>query len=432
MQQKGKKRFFNRYPKLTATLFGMMVGVILLGGGEFFLKKSGFECGVARQTHLWKLDSLVVKNDYETDTNGIMSVSKVKKVWVEQQIATKTPFLPITSDTVPDLPIFETANDFIALQAAEDKNTSEFGRFMAEVKNKPNPDSVDLALLQYLQKPVNTAGFRSIEFKNYTTSKTKVLLLGDSYTWGRSAHPVTNSFADLLLANKLCVYNTGIVGADPAQYEAIARLWIPVLKPDVVCVNYYLGNDNLFYPRQPLANQPPWYVTNAGWLNAFPAGFYVSPAVALQFAQANGSIPVENGAFNRFCSKTRIGTQLWFLLAKTGVLNPYGKQVTQLLHQNRSIKKQRYSVSIQYLRRIEKICKDNNSKFILSVIPMYTEVNPDETLLSKLLFPEMPFYMPRNLTTADYVATPADGHFNNSGHSKYTAHLLELINRLRQ
>jgi hypothetical protein len=64
--------------------------------------------------------------------------------------------------------------------------------------------------------------------------KTKVMLVGDSFAWGMSANPVYNSYADFLLAKGYCVYNLGIIGTDPAQYEAVVKKYTPILQPDVI------------------------------------------------------------------------------------------------------------------------------------------------------------------------------------------------------
>ena len=89
---------------------------------------------------------------------------------------------------------------------------------------KDSLDDAEFAYLDYATAPVNEEGFKSIAFKKYETEKTSILLLGDSFTWGLTAVPSFKSFADVLAARGYVVYNTGIVGNDPAYYAAIAKL----------------------------------------------------------------------------------------------------------------------------------------------------------------------------------------------------------------
>ncbi|MCI0470059.1 MAG: hypothetical protein L0Y73_00200, partial [Candidatus Aminicenantes bacterium] len=56
---------------------------------------------------------------------------------------------------------------------------------------------------------INSHGFRGNEFAPVDTPQTKILLVGDSFTWGTAAVPLTQSFADLVQASGYHVYNAG-------------------------------------------------------------------------------------------------------------------------------------------------------------------------------------------------------------------------------
>ncbi|OWY26126.1 hypothetical protein C7N43_36400 [Sphingobacteriales bacterium UPWRP_1] len=140
------------------------------------------------------------------------------------------------------------------------------------------------------------------------------------------------------------------------------------------------------------------------------------------------AIPQHTGTFNQFCSKTRIGTQLWHLLLKIGwVKKQPPPDILQLLEQFEQAKPFEQPVSIEYLCRIEQLCKNAGADFILSLIPDRKQIKPDLQQLNKW-FPDIQFHVPQNLAPEDYFHTPTDGHFNNSGHKKYAQHLLRLIN----
>ena len=95
---------------------------------------------------------------------------------------------------------------------------------------------------------INQDGFRGNDFKYVQTQATKIFLAGDSFTWGATAEPVTNSFASLLQAAGYYIYNAGIPGTGPAQYQQLVEKYVPLLKPDAVAVCLYAGNDLKPYP----------------------------------------------------------------------------------------------------------------------------------------------------------------------------------------
>lgn len=117
---------------------------------------------------------------------------------------------------------------------------------------------------------INEAGFRSPDFTRLDTLKKKVLLIGDSFTYGMSATPIEGRcFADILRnETNYEVINTGIPAADPVQYEQIANKYIPILKPDYVLVMFFMGNDLMKYDRPIVPGEPYCYFTNAGALLA--------------------------------------------------------------------------------------------------------------------------------------------------------------------
>lgn len=422
-----KKYFFIRYPRVVTMLVGLLLVCLLLLIAEWVLKKAGYKPGVlVRNASFNATDSLFVKTDYALDSNGIMSVSKIGQQLVAQKIAAHNKNTSGKMHDEMEYTLQKIVTAFAQILSASD--TSEFAAFIQQIKEKNNSNSVDSAILHYIYNPINSMGFRSIEFNNYSTPKTKVLLLGDSFTFGLTASPITNCFADLLLANNLCVFNTGIVGADPAQYEIIARRLIPLLKPDVVCINYDLSNDNMFYYRTPQSNHPAWHVTNAGWLDGHPFGFYISAKQAMEYIGYLYFLPQSGSPFNRLCSKTRIGTQVWQLLYKIGLVTKVpSPDIGQLLGKIKQAKPYEKPVSIEYLCQIEQLCENAGADFIFSLIPDRKQVKPDLKQLGNW-FPDIDFYVPQNLAQEDYFQTPTDGHFNNSGHKKYAQHLLGLIN----
>ena len=116
---------------------------------------------------------------------------------------------------------------------------------------------------------LNNEGFRTNNINTLLSSprKNRVLLIGDSFAWGLTAKPIFNCFGDLLDQTEYVVYNTGIPGIGPNQYELAAKTYIPIIKPKYVLVTMCMNDlfENLI-PLKPY--QLPYYKTNAGIISS--------------------------------------------------------------------------------------------------------------------------------------------------------------------
>ncbi len=275
---------------------------------------------------------------------------------------------------------------------------------------------LDSAIVQYVQGPINTDGFRSIAFRNYKGA-VKVLFIGDSFTWGHSAKKIGNSFADILLARGFAVFNTGVSGADPSQYLAIARQYIPALKPDVVVVNFFMGNDVMYDYRPVKAGFPILYETNAGSLYSYYEGREFSSAQqAYDFARHTVAIPANTG-FNRMCSYTALSSLLWSALYKNGFIHPvFEGDVGAPANHEHSV-----PFSNAQIDSIQTLAVENGARFKLVVIPMVMNDSLERPSTVFGLLNTTP-YIVSPVGRQDY--DPADGHFTSHGHALY-AHFLE-------
>lgn len=132
-----------------------------------------------------------------------------------------------------------------------------------------------------------------------------------------SAKPYYNSFTDILLARGYLVYSAGIPGTDPAQYAAIAKKYVPILKPDMIIVCFYPGNDLLPFPREPLPLRPHEHMTNAGFFESAPEGKYLDAHEAYSYYRKLITIP-SNSANYGFWSSTAITSLVWNILYTHG------------------------------------------------------------------------------------------------------------------
>lgn len=95
---------------------------------------------------------------------------------------------------------------------------------------------------------INALGFRDREFGPKPQGRTRILAVGDSFTYGWGVE-ADESWPKVLearlrqLGHDVEVANLGKPGASPAGYAAVVSRAVPVLKPDLVIVGILQGED---------------------------------------------------------------------------------------------------------------------------------------------------------------------------------------------
>jgi hypothetical protein len=241
-----------------------------------------------------------------------------------------------------------------------------------------------------------------------------------------TARPIQTCFADRLAQQGYRVYNLGIPGTDPAQYEALARHWIPRLKPDVVVVNYYIGNDWMWAPRTVQPNGHFIYPTFNGWLNGAPRGEYLgSLQRARLYAASWRWIPVENGWLERLCATTALTTRFWRILANNGYRLPVSRTFADYWHRTQH-RLHPVNAAGAYLERIQTLAARHQTPCIISLIPERIALDEKRARQRARLPEGLRTEYPDGLRTEHYAASP-DDHFNTAGHTVYARHLHRLI-----
>ena len=250
---------------------------------------------------------------------------------------------------------------------------------------------------------------------SWDTSRPKILLLGDSFVWGASAKPLTCSFADLVEKAGTYVYNGGIPGTDPMQYAAVAEKYVPKLKPDIVAVCVYLGNDVSGSPMPMIPNKNIHYVSNIGFLRGFDdqGRFFRDGPEALRYFKSR-KCGCPSSFWDTFLYKTVVGRGVHGLL--------YGEKSSM------SVRSRNWVTGA--MQRIRDVCRANGSEMMVFLIPFAREnIQVNKSVRKNLpLFEGFPCYYPESLDREDYCPPP-DNHFNNQGHRKYADFILEILER---
>jgi hypothetical protein len=288
-----------------------------------------------------------------------------------------------------------------------------------------NPEGVLIANKTYFNKQgvyINEDGFRTKSFASIDTTKTKLLFIGDSFTWGMSAEPFyKNSFCDLLAQDSsLEIINLGIPAADPVQYAALAQKYIPSIQPSKVFVLFFMGNDLMREDRTNIG-QPYYYWTNAGAIYADIDGQHFNAAQsAYDYLIAQKLfLRKPKNAFEWLVSKSAALARLYAV--------KFRWQEKQAFEQART----HPQVTVKYLNQLAAICKANNSTLHIVVIPetkdaglslakyktKYAALLNDKNLQAHFSLPQV---------KPEWYSPTTNPHLNNRGHFEYYQWLKNL------
>lgn len=370
-----------------------------------------------------EVDTLTEIRGFYADGSGVYRADSLSAIYLKKNIAHYADGVELPGKDV-ELELYGLVWDYATFLNDSGIQNPFKKHIQSIMHNRHNRlDDFDSACLSFIQSPICEDGFHSPPFKCYTSAKKKILLLGDSFTWGHDTKNKTGSFANTLAAQGFVVYNTGISGADPAQYLAIAQKYIPLLKPDYVVVNFFMGNDVLYNKREVSPYHPFHYSTNAGKLSACPNGIYFKTAKeAYTFVKSHYTIPSDN-LFNRLCALTAISTLGWKALNKLGLISHVPQSYTTYWQTVDSLKS-KVPVCNNELLQIKSLCTQHKAAFMLVVIP--------EIRWNGLLLPSsVPHLFQGMAYTVSPVSTQhyqrANGHYNDEGHFVHAQHIHDRI-----
>lgn len=258
---------------------------------------------------------------------------------------------------------------------------------------------------------VNSSGFRGREFASAKTDRPRVFFLGDSFTWGATALPIEECFADRVDRAGYWVYNGGMPGTDPQQYALLAEIYVPRLKPDVVAVCLYLGNDLKNYSLPLLPHRNLHYATSIGFLRGYDGRgrYFADGRQAVDYFRKQKCGCTEN-VLEDFLYKTVVGKAVYGLFHLRSRIRPDPRR----------------EWVVECLKRIERVCRDNGSRFLLFLIPNKEPKRNERNLRLVRSFPGVSCHYPPGFGRGDYRPDP-DNHFNNEGHGKFAAFILDVL-----
>ena len=261
-----------------------------------------------------------------------------------------------------------------------------------------------------------------------------VFLVGDSFTSGCCADSYAATYASLLnQSDEYEVFNFGVAGTDPVQYRLVVEKFAPILKPDLILVAVFTGNDVLEYDRKPHPFVPAVFpIRNGPWLNSEAPYYLTEPNT--YFSSFNEATDFYFTYFSLWSDDV----PFWQKSIRHSVI------FSKLYFQYKSIKKNRElefagqlvetmdepPFTYQNLKKIEDFGRENNIKTGFVLIPTAMEAENKVNLTEEygFLFQDIEWMTRSDLTLDDYDGSGNGNHFNNDGHRKFAQMLKQLVN----
>ncbi len=273
---------------------------------------------------------------------------------------------------------------------------------------------------------VNNLGYHDKDdFKEISSDSDslKVLMAGDSFTWGASSD-IGSSYVDIFESDikkihPAIVWNTGMPATGTNHAIFATKKYLPLQKSNYVVLGFYVGNDfgdNLLpFDRLMFNNLASCY--NLYDYDKKFKPFKISLSEA--YKKAMGSYPVEE---LNFVQKILIRSRFM-----TFVMDLKNKVVNRLSGNKGRTQEQEYNVTKEYIRQLNEYVKANNAELIVLVIPSAADVKKKEEhylntikILNEL---SLPYVDPLSQFNEDDYLKIDGGHWKNRAHT-LTGHML--------
>lgn len=217
---------------------------------------------------------------------------------------------------------------------------------------------------EYSRWHTNSHGYPAREF---TTEKRpgieRIAILGDSFAVGMV--PQQLNFPHLIeeLSPNTEVYNFGIIGIGPREYDQILNLETLRYKPDVVIVSFFAGNDVL---ETEAPHSRSWMDPQAFSMYLF---FYRSSRLFQEYRRQR----------NLSWQTSQDG----FMLSPQSYIAVESDRLRMCLNSQEKELEKNWQLTLTYLQKMHRVCTMKGIRFGMVLIPDEYQVNP--VLLDQLI-----------------------------------------------
>lgn len=268
---------------------------------------------------------------------------------------------------------------------------------------------------------INSQGYHDREDFNELSSSSdtsKVLFVGDSFTWGASSD-VDSSYVDIFTNDikkevTSVIWNTGIPATGTNFDLFITKKYLPLQKSNFVILGFCTFND---FSDNLIPYNRLFFTEKASCFNLYDydenlVPFEISKREA--YKRTTGSYPIEElNWIQKIAIRSRV-----ISLIKEVTKRGYNK----LNGLNAKRKELEYKLTKSNLNQLNNYIKNNNAELIVLLIPAKDDINikGDNYLRSIKILNELGITYFENiklLSDTNYNQNKYDGHWNNSGHS---------------
>jgi len=275
---------------------------------------------------------------------------------------------------------------------------------------------------------LNKAGYHdSDEFEpgEELNKKKRILVLGDSFTWGATA-PVGHAWVEVLERglsrdNDFIVWNTAIPAIGTRQELKTLEKYSAIMKPHIVLLGFYVNDfDDNLYPLDMYFRNYDGKAIKQYLLNEDMEPIKMSLGDA--FTRATGkSIQEEDRVAGSLMDRSRA---ISLIRAAIGQRIEHARMYYGDKHDNFGEEKKRKAEELtrSLVEKIQETSDENDSRLIVLLIPSRKDIdNPtDMYAAAKKIFKELNvecIELREDLTIDDYAMKP-DPHWNEKGHKK--------------
>lgn len=319
-----------------------------------------------------------------------------------------------------------------------------------EIRYSPhfNVDSFGIQSRDQNNFPVNNEGFWShfnydksaIDSLKKASDQKVVMVVGDSYTEGMNAEPRDSSFINILSGFRNEHFlNFGIAATDLQQYQLVVKRYIDVVRPDLVIINFYFGNDIQRHLRPVYPNIPICYafedwvcfyaIPNAELSHHYNVDLFSNPEEAMDFYLSHYTLYGSNADFfERMIRHSIILSKAYLNARFTRFNNKYRYNNEYLDKQDQQLD---LNLNNSLVSNIQSSCDEHGVELVFTGIPSPSDVINKVDLRttygkhffgSNLVVPDI-----NQFTINDYDGQEDHNHFENSGQYKYALFLDSLL-----
>ncbi|USN45019.1 MAG: SGNH/GDSL hydrolase family protein [Candidatus Woesearchaeota archaeon] len=248
------------------------------------------------------------------------------------------------------------------------------------IRMTPNYDGKQHTLEHPFAVHSNKYGFRDVD-RNLTSTKTRIILVGDSFAFGYVDFEDTISQQlERMYGGEVEVLNMGYYGYEPREYYRLIENVAVNFNPDIIVNTFFLGND-IRMTNDSMRNEIPTYYKGylVGDQNTdsalFKLKFFLRVHVKSTFLYKNiiASIPGMQPVLEKLGISAPLQRDGYLVPEKSIYANNLSTEISK-----------QYDYSLSYFSRIQDIATEQDIDYVVVMIPSKFTIDPEQYIMQYL------------------------------------------------